>query len=196
MKFYLTEENEKTIINNQYDIITSTIDDLYLQSEYFNRQIASKNNIGYKILKRNRLVLSPQNAWMGNVNLNFKYGIGIVSPSYKVYNLQNCDLNFFAQFVKSDIFISILDKNSQTGASVVRKSLNVKSLLDTELQLPTLEEQKIYGDLFNNLEKQLGLLLKQIKYYTEQKQALMQKFLNGKIRVKTSRKGDDYESRI
>ena len=81
----LQEQNEKSTVINQYDILSSTANGLFLQSEYFNKQAASENNIGYKILRRNQLVLSPQNLWMGNININDKYDIGIVSPSYKIF---------------------------------------------------------------------------------------------------------------
>ena len=58
-----------------------------MQKEYFNRSIASDDNSGYKILKKNQIVFSPQNLWMGNINYNNKYEIGIVSPSYKVFDI-------------------------------------------------------------------------------------------------------------
>ena len=85
----LKEVNEKTTVINQYEVISSTNNGLYLQKDYFNREIASKDNIGYKILKRNQVVLSPQNLWMGNINLNSKYDIGMVSPSYKIFNIKS-----------------------------------------------------------------------------------------------------------
>ena len=45
----LKEVNEKTTVINQYEVISSTNNGLYLQKDYFNREIASKDNIGYKI---------------------------------------------------------------------------------------------------------------------------------------------------
>ena len=89
----LNEVSVKSTINNQYEILSSTANGLFLQKEYFNKQAASENNIGYKILKRNQLVLSPQNLWMGNININDKYDIGIVSPSNKIFDIDDNIIN-------------------------------------------------------------------------------------------------------
>ena len=59
-----------------------------MQSEYFDKQVASQDNTGYKVLKINRIVLSPQNLWLGNINFNDVYEIGIVSPSYKIFRIE------------------------------------------------------------------------------------------------------------
>ncbi|WP_296886994.1 restriction endonuclease subunit S [uncultured Methanobrevibacter sp.] len=85
-KQLLKEINEKTTENNQHEILSSTKDGIFTQKEYFaDRNVASKDNTGYKILRKNQIVLSPQNLWMGNINVNTEFDIGIVSPSYKIY---------------------------------------------------------------------------------------------------------------
>lgn len=60
---------------------------MFLQSDYFNKQAASENTIGYKILRKGQIIFSPQNLWMGNINYNSNFEIGIVSPSYKIYQI-------------------------------------------------------------------------------------------------------------
>lgn len=80
----LIERKEKSIINNQCEILSSTVKGVFSQRDYFSKDIASENNIGYKIIRLNDIVLSPQNLWMGNIKFNDKYEIGIVSPSYKI----------------------------------------------------------------------------------------------------------------
>ena len=82
----LIEINERTINSNQYRVLSSTAKGLFYQSDYFKKEVASKDNAGYKILKINQLVFSPQNLWLGNINVNTTYEIGIVSPSYKVFS--------------------------------------------------------------------------------------------------------------
>ncbi|PZU06033.1 MAG: restriction endonuclease subunit S, partial [Chryseobacterium sp.] len=77
----LIEQNEKTTTSDKYRILSSTTKGLFYQSEYFNNEVASKDNSGYKILRKNQLVFSPQNLWLGNINVNTNFDIGIVSPS-------------------------------------------------------------------------------------------------------------------
>ena len=83
----LNECSERTKVNNQYEVLSSTVNGLFSQREYFTKDIASENNIGYKILRLHDVVLSPQNLWMGNINYNDKFEIGIVSPSYKISSI-------------------------------------------------------------------------------------------------------------
>ena len=117
----LEEVVDKSIVNNQYNVISSTKEDLVLQREYFNKKIASENNIGYKILKKYQIVFSPQNLWMGNINYNEKYNIGIVSPSYKVFNIKaGYDNNYIANLLKTPRAIYYYMINSEQGASIVR----------------------------------------------------------------------------
>jgi len=129
IKDILEEYSEKTTINNQYESISSTKEGLFLQKEYFNRSIASENNIGYKILKINQVVLSPQNLWMGNINYNDKYEIGIVSPSYKIFNINN-EFNKYYIFnlLKSEKALYYYTISSEQGASIVRRNLNIELL--------------------------------------------------------------------
>ena len=79
----LTERIEKSKMNNQHEVLSSTVKGIYSQREYFSKDIASENNVGYKIIHLHDIVLSPQNLWMGNINYNNRFDIGIVSPSYK-----------------------------------------------------------------------------------------------------------------
>ena len=48
----LKEVVEKTTENNQYEVLTSSKDGIFSQEEYFDKQVASKNNVGYKIIKK------------------------------------------------------------------------------------------------------------------------------------------------
>ena len=46
----IKEINEKTTKNNQYKVLSVTKDGIFSQEEFFKKQIASKNNIGYKFI--------------------------------------------------------------------------------------------------------------------------------------------------
>ena len=98
----LKERSEKTKKNNQYAILSSTVNGLFSQRDYFSKDIASENNVGYKIIRLHDVVLSPQNLWMGNINYNDKFDIGIVSPSYKVFLISdNYDKRYVAAMLKT-----------------------------------------------------------------------------------------------
>lgn len=63
----LTERTERTKVNNQHEVLSSTVKGIFSQREYFSKDIASENNIGYKVIRLHDVVLSPQNLWMGNM---------------------------------------------------------------------------------------------------------------------------------
>ena len=86
---FLQEYSIKSKIENEYPLLSSTNKGM----EYREGRTASESNIGYKILKINDLVLSPQNLWLGNININTLV-TGIVSPSYKTLKINNLSLYF------------------------------------------------------------------------------------------------------
>ena len=165
----LREEIHKTKINNEHPIISSTSEGVFLQKDYFNHQVASNNNIGYKIIRKNQIVFSPQNLWLGNINLNDKYDVGCVSPSYKIYSFDTelIDPQFFIEYLKTPYMLYQYKLCSEQGASVVRRNLDLSSFLKLKIILPNLEIQKIIGVLKTHLDlldRQL-FLLRQIKSF-------------------------------
>ncbi|MDI6452124.1 restriction endonuclease subunit S [Peloplasma aerotolerans] len=185
IKDILKEEVLKTTKNSEYDVLSSTKENVVKQSDYFNRQIASANNIGYKILKKDRIVMSPQNAWMGNINYNSDFEIGIVSPSYKVFVINGCELNYVKHLIKTERFINLIDSMSIQGASVVRKNLSIDDFLEAEIYLPSVYYQKKHGKVLDAIKDKIKLLETKQYYLNNQKKGLMQQLLTGKIRVQS-----------
>ncbi len=165
----ICEENVRTKTSNEYPILSSTSEGIFLQNDYFNHQVASNNNAGYKIVKKNQVVFSPQNLWLGNINLNDKFEIGAVSPSYKVYSLKRdlIDPYYFIEYMKSPYMLYQYKLCSKQGASVVRRNLDIDSFLRIKIKLPTLENQqtiKILQHHISNLKNLLQKLIKIKKY--------------------------------
>ena len=172
----LTEYISKTKVNNQHEVLSSTIEKIYRQSEYFNHQVASKDNIGYKVLKLNQLVFSPQNIWMGNINVNTEFEKGIVSPSYKIYDFKpGYDYRYFKDFLKQPKMLFEYTQSSEQGASVVRRNLNLKLFLSIPIKVPSLEEQMKISNFLSSIDNQIELLETQIDKTKTWKKGLLQK---------------------
>ena len=176
LKNILKEYNEKSTINNQYEILSSTAKGIFLQSEYFNKQAASENNIGYKILRKNQLVLSPQNLWMGNININNKYEIGIVSPSYKIFDINTNVINieYFKNWIKSPRALYEYMISSEQGASIVRRNLNMDLFNEITLSVPNMNEQNKIGKMLSLIDNKILLEEDKYKKLLELKKGLMQ----------------------
>ena len=172
----LEEVINKTTENNQYEVISSTKDGLFLQSEYFSRSIASDNNIGYKILKKNQIVLSPQNLWMGNINYNNQYEIGMVSPSYKIFNInKKFDKDYISNLLKTNKAIYYYTINSEQGASIVRRNLNMESFYEINFVIPDIAEQNKKGKIINEIAQKIEKEEKKYQKLDKLKKGLLQK---------------------
>lgn len=166
----INEVNERTTSNNQYVLLSSTKNGLLSQEEYFKKQIGSKDSTGYKILRLNQLVLSPQNLWLGNINFNQRFNIGIVSPSYRIYNLSHqFDINFAKDLLKSPRYIYEYAQASEQGASVVRRNLNLELFYSINISLPSIEEQRKIGAFLNKLDKLIRKQYKKIEVLKQRK---------------------------
>ena len=140
----IKEVNERTTENNQYTVLSVTKDGIFSQEEFFKKQIASTNNIGYKIVRRNNLVFSTLNLWMGSLDVLTNHNIGIVSPAYKVFEFnENLMIPEYGNyFMKSYYMLEQYKNCSEQGASVVRRNLDLKALLKIEINIQTIEEQE------------------------------------------------------
>ena len=127
--------------------------------EYFNKNIASVDNTGYKIIHKNQLVLSPQNLWLGNININDKFEIGLVSPSYKIYDLtEKIDINYFKNIIKTPKMLYLYKTVSEQGASIVRRNLNKELFENIEIFLPPKSEQVEIGLFLRIFDEKIRLL--------------------------------------
>ena len=170
----LKERSEKTKVNNQYTVLSSTVNGLFSQREYFSKDIASENNVGYKIIRLHDVVLSPQNLWMGNINYNDKFDIGIVSPSYKIFFiLNNFDKRYVAAMLKTHRALYGYKLISEQGASVVRRNLNLEAFEQLIFKIPTIDKQQEIGKTISLLNSRLETERTLKATYQSQKQYLL-----------------------
>ena len=169
----LIERSERTKKNNQYEILSSTVNGIFSQRDYFSKDIASDNNVGYKIIHLHDIVLSPQNLWMGNINFNDKFDIGIVSPSYKVFSIADgFDKTYVAALLKTHHALYNYMLVSEQGASIVRRNLNYEAFEQLVFKIPSLNKQQEIGHVISLLKSQLENANLLIKTYNSQKQYL------------------------
>ena len=170
----LKERTERTKVNNQHEVLSSTVNGLFSQREYFSKDIASENNVGYKIVRLHDVVLSPQNLWMGNINYNDNFDIGIVSPSYKIFFISdNYDKRYVAAMLKTYRALYDYKLISEQGASVVRRNLNLEAFEQLIFKIPPIDKQQEIGNTILLLKSRLetGRTLKAT--YQSQKQYLL-----------------------
>ena len=140
MNDIFTEIDERSIANNQYEILSVTLNGIVPQNIHFKKRIASKDNSGYKILRYGNLVIG-MNLWMGGIDILTNQNIGIVSPAYRIFKIDDkYNIYFLRNFIKTKKMLELYVLHSEQGASVVRRNLNLSELLEEKIKLPNLKE--------------------------------------------------------
>ena len=142
------EINDRTTENNQYEVLTSSKNGIFSQEEYFDKQVASKDNTGYKIIKNGQFTYrSMSDSGTFTINRLEDKEIGIVSPAYPVFEATNIDAEFLKYYFKSELFSKAIINLSQGST---RTSLKFKDLINIEIYLPEIEEQRRIVKILKN----------------------------------------------
>ena len=146
---------------NLYDITKPVLsitknEGLILQTDRFKKQIASVDKSKYKVVRHNQLVLSIHLDEGVLAVLNKEMPEGIVSPAYKIYNINNelVDNDYLVLLLKSES--SVTKFKIKANSSVAgRCNVSEKDLLNFEFNIPPLNIQKTIVANINNLKNKI-----------------------------------------
>ena len=168
----LKEVVEKTTENNQYEVLTSSKDGIFSQEEYFDKQVASKNNVGYKIIKKGQFTYrSMSDSGRFTINRLDNRDIGIVSPAYPVFETKEINSDYLKYFWDSEMFRKAIHNLSQGST---RTALKYKDLIEIEMFIPSIEEQEKIVEI---LEKVDLVIEKYERLLEEKSQFIKSKFV-------------------
>lgn len=171
---FLTELNDKSKIQNQYPLLSSTKKGLFLQTDYFNKEAASSNNIGYKIVHEGDIIISPQNLWMGNITYNDKFVNGLVSPSYRIYKVkEEYNAYYISRILMSYRALSLYKNISEQGASIVRRNLNIDAFNELCFPIPNIKKQDEVSLFLSKLHQELNSEIEILRQLKNQKKYLL-----------------------
>ena len=156
---FIIEFHEKTTVNDQYPILTSSRKGIFLQTDYYSgNQIASKDNTGYNIVPFGYFTyrhMSDDNIFRFNINKIVDKGI--VSTLYPVFTTNKyldsrylqIQLNHGNEFAK----YALLQKQ---GGS--RTYMYLSKLEKLVLTMPnSISEQKTISNFFDTLDNLIAL---------------------------------------
>lgn len=149
---FLKEIIVKSKIENEHPILSSTNSGI----EFREGRVSGKTNVGYKVINVGNLVLSPQNLWLGNININHM-SIGLVSPSYKIFNIININSDFIEPQLRMAKMLEEYKNASTQGASVVRRNLELSLFYQIPMYVPSNDEQQKIGSFFKHLDSLITL---------------------------------------
>lgn len=178
---FLEEISEQTTENNQYPMLTSARGGIFLQEEYFKKQVASQNNIGYKVLRKGKFTyraMTDDGVFV--FNRNDQFDNGVVSPAYAVFEPKNINSDFLLFIINTKKFNYEVLKYAQGGT---RRSLKFKSLRKVVLNIPDIEEQNSIALFLNTFNKELFCLERKRDLLKKQKTYLLNNLVTGRIRT-------------
>lgn len=167
------ERREKTIRENEETLLSCAITGIYLNAELFSH-FRGSSTIGYLKIKKYDLILSAQNLHLGNANINLSFDKGMISPAYKVFELNSIDPYFINAWVKKDSTKNFFLKATTEGASQCRKNIEWDVLLNQEIPVPNKLEQRTIGRFINNIDMIITLHQRKLEHLQLQKKALLQ----------------------
>ena len=139
---FLREVCEKTTQNNEYPVLTSSKSGLFLQSDYFNKQVASTDNTGYKIIKKGQFTYrAMSDTGEFYPNMLECVDVGIVSPAYPVFEIFQTDIiipEYLKYYFKSNAFQHAISSFAQGST---RTSVKFNKLKTASIDLPSKQEQ-------------------------------------------------------
>ena len=181
---------EKSILKNRNNLIklvlsNSAIDGLVAQNEYFDKDIANKENIqDYYIVDLGDFVYNPrisQSAPTGPINRNM-LSKGIVSPLYTVFTVQDEILaKFLAYFFKTIVWQNQVKSVANYGARYDRINITDNAFFSLKILLPPLDEQEKIAEILSTWDEAINLTINLIESKKQFKKALMQNLLTAKI---------------
>lgn len=140
--------------DGDYPVLSMTMHDgLVFQNDKFKKAIASKDKSGYKVVKRNQLVISfPIDE--GVLAAQRIVDAGIVSPAYGIWDInQEIILPEFLEYaLRCDRALSYY-KAKLRGSTARRRSLPTETLLAYTVPLPDISEQEHILNVVHKTQK-------------------------------------------
>ncbi|WP_270650470.1 restriction endonuclease subunit S [Ligilactobacillus salivarius] len=164
----------KNVLTNsaEYGIIS--------QRDFFERNIANKNNIStYYIVQNDDFVYNPRISNLapyGPINRNKTGYTGIISPLYYVFRVLNINTAFIEWYFKTTCWHKFMYQHGDSGARSDRFSIKDNELKKLPIKLPAddMEQEKIAKTL-TSLDNTLQLHERKCEELALIKKALLQK---------------------
>lgn len=191
------EYNVRTQFENQYPVLSSTMSGIYFQDEYFNQNVSTISNIGYKIVPKGYMTyrsMSDNNIF--HFNIQNITGKGIVSPAYPVFN---CNDGFNSKFV-----ITYMNKNVNFKKQLLyrkeggtRYALPYSKLKEMTIISCDIEEQRKIARMIETIDNIINLNQKKCEKLINARKFLLEKmFVKDNNKVPELRFKDFHEQWI
>jgi len=149
---------------------------------------------GYKVVRSGRFAMNKMKAWQGS------YGVssfdGIVSPAYFVFKVHGVEGHFFHAAIRSRSYIPFFTQASD-GVRIGQWDLSEARMKEIPFFIPSLSEQTQIARFLDWKTAQIDRFIRNkrrlIELLKEQKQALINQAVTGRIDVRTGKPYPGYK---
>ena len=161
------------------------------QNEFFDKRIASKDVSGYYLVKNGEFAYNKStsvDAPWGAVKRLDKYEMGVLSTLYIVFSIIDkgkTDSDFLVTYYDTNLWHNGVQAVAAEGArNHGLLNISADDFLEISLSLPQdIEEQKLIGSYFRNLDNLITLHQRLCEEEKKKKKALQQLLLTGIVRT-------------
>jgi type I restriction enzyme S subunit len=175
-------------------LTNSAIQGIINQDDYFDRDIANKNNLGgYYIVDINDFVYNPRissNALVGSLKKNNNVK-GVMSPLYTVFRFKKGVLSFFEQYFETVHWHRYMKNIANTGARHDRLNITNDSFFDLPLPYPFMAEQQKIAGFLTKIDNKIEQLSKKKQLLENYNKGVMQKIFSQELMFKDD-EGNSY----
>ncbi len=173
IKDIVEEYCEKTTVNDQYPILSSTISGIKRQDDYFNKQTASENTVGYKIIPYGYFTYrSMSDTGIFRFNCQQIIEKGIVSPAYPVFRIIDHNSKYIEYLLNdTDSIKSQLLVLKEGGT---RYALSFSKFTELKIKLPKIEIQNSIANQIALFDRMLSIQDTVLNKLIDLKTALLQ----------------------
>ena len=159
---YITEYSIRNKTNEDIPVYSVTNSKGFC-TEYFDKEVASKDKTTYKIVPRGYFAYNPSRINVGSVDWQKCEDKVIVSPLYNVFSVSDeLEQQYLLYFLKSAIGRQMI-KAKALGS--VRDNLKMDMLKEMTIPQRTLQEQKKCVAVLDELQKMISLHSERIEKY-------------------------------
>ena len=159
------------------------------QTDFFNKQVASKDLSSYILLKKGDFAYnksySTGYSFGAFKRLKF-YDEGVASPLYIYFKFNDdvCSDFFEFYFDAGQANRQIKDIVQEGARNHGLLNLSIDDFFNIKIRIPNLKEQQKIAEVLAACDDEINLLNLKLENLKKQKQGLMQKLLSGKVRTK------------
>ena len=149
----------------------------------------------YKVVKRHEFAMNKMKAWQGSYGVS--YSDGIVSPAYYVFGIEGVNPGYFHAAIRSKTYVPYFARASD-GVRIGQWDLSIPRMREIPFFVPPVSEQTAIVRFLDHADRRIRCYIrakaKLIRLLEEQKQAIINQAVSGKVDVRTGQPYSRYRT--